>query len=195
MKPFEFVIVIISIIIGLAFTEFANAVVFMIKNHKTSVFSLPYFLVMLVGCAGGLNYWASIYMTRNVQFWGIQKVGLMFLTSLSYYVIIGIFLPDPNSFNGDYKQFYHEVIGSSLIAMISWLILIIAESYFLKKEREKPKVWFIIMILFILLMLSGVLVDDRTYREILAYIIFALQFFNLVVSKLVIGDKPINETH
>lgn len=193
MKPFEFVIVIISIIIGLAFTEFANTIVLMIKNYKTSVFSLPYLLIMLAGWAGGLNYWATIYMTRKIQLWDNQKMGLLFVTSLSYYVIAGIFLPDANSFTGNYVELYHEVIDISLITMISWIILITAESFFFKKGR--PLIWYIIMALFILLMLSGILLDNRVYRETLSYILFALQFINLAVSKIVIGDRLTHEAH
>lgn len=192
MKPFEFVIVIISIIIGLAFTEFAKTIVLMIKNYKTAVFSLPYILIMLTGWVGGLNYWATIYMTRKVQLWDNQKMGLLFVTSLSYYVIAGTFLPDANSFTGNYIELYHEVIDISLITMISWIILIMAESYLFKKGR--PFFWYIIMILFILLMLSGIIVDNRTFRETLAYILFVLQLINLIASKIVIGDKLTDET-
>lgn len=186
MKPFEFVLVIISIIIGLAFAEFANEVAYMIKNYKTSVFSLPYLLIMITGVIGGLNYWSTIYMTRKLMVWDNLKIGLMFLSSLTYYIIARVYLPDSNSFNGNYAEFYHEVIGISLFMMICWIISIMFESYFFKKDR--PLKWYIVMSVFVLLIASGVFITNRVYREVLSFILFGLQAINLVVNKVVIKD-------
>ncbi len=187
MKPFEFVLVIISIIIGLSFTEFANAVGYMIKTYKTSTFSLPYLLTTLTGLTAGLNYWGSVYMHRKIKEWDNLKMGLLFLTALTYYTIARVFLPDPNSFNHNYVQLYHEVISTSLAMMICFLISLIIETYVLKKGR--PLKWYLIMFSFILLMLSGVIIDNRTYREILSFILLALQLLNLIIVRTVISDN------
>lgn len=143
MKPFEFVLVIISIIIGLAFTEFANVVAMMIKTYKISVMSLPYLLILLTGAVGGLNYWGTVYMHRKILVWDNLKVGLLFLTALTYYATARVYLPDSNSFNQNYVELYHEVISVSLTMMICFVISIIVESCVLRKGR--PLKWYIIM--------------------------------------------------
>jgi hypothetical protein len=187
MKPFEFVLVIISLIIGLAFTEFANSVAFMIKNYRISIFSLPYFSFLTTGLLGGLNYWATLYMHRKVTAWTNLSMGLLFLSALTYYAVARVFLPDPVSFSHNYIEYYHEVIARSLTMVICFVISLTIESYALKKGR--PLKWYMMMLAFVLVATSGMLVDDRMYREILSYIILALQVFNLAINRVVISER------
>ena len=187
MKPFEFVLVIISIVIGLAFTEFANTVALMIKNYRITIFSLPYLLMMTGGILGGLNYWASVYMHRKITEWNSLSMGLLFLTALTYYANARVFFPDLPSFNHNYIEFYHEVIGPTLTLIIFWIISIVVEAYILKKGR--PVRWYITMFLFVLLALSGVIIDNRTYRDVLSFIILAFQILNLIINRVMISDR------
>jgi hypothetical protein len=187
MKPFEFVLVIISIIIGLAFTAFADTFAFMIKNYRISIFSLPYLSLMCMGLIGGLNYWATVYMHRKITEWSSLSMGLLFLTALTYYAIAGVFFPDPVSFDHNYVELYHEVIGPSLAMMICFVFSLTIESYVLKKGR--PLKWYVMMLLFSLLALSGIIVDDRIFREVLSFILLALQVFNLTINSFVISER------
>jgi hypothetical protein len=192
MKPFEFVLVIISIIIGLAFTAFADVVALIIKNYRISTFSLPYFSFMLAGLAGGLNYWGTVYMHRKITEWSNLSMGLLFFTALTYYAVAGVFLPDSVSFDHNYVEFYHKVIGPSLAMTICFVISLTVESYVLKKGR--PLRWYMMMLSFILVALSGIIIEDRTYREILSFIVLALQVLNLSINKVVISERSGTET-
>ena len=56
------------------------------------------------------------------------------------------------------------------------------------------------MLSFRLLALSGIIVDDRIYREVLSFILLALQVLNLIMNAVVISERsgtnakdPIND--
>lgn len=187
MKPFEFVLVITSVVIALALAEFASMVGYMIQNYRVSTLSVPYLALMIAGLAGGLNYWGTVYLLRKVSEWNNLKMGLLFLTGLTYYATARVFIPDPMTFDNDYVQFFHENISTAFAMMICFVFSVVVESLILRKGR--PKRWYFIMSIFVLLMLSGIFIDNHQYREVLAFVILALQGVNLAVNRVVIVDK------
>lgn len=44
-------------------------------------------------------------------------------------------------------------------------------------------------VVFIAIMLSGILIENRVYREILAFVLFALQVVNVVLNRVTIAAE------
>jgi hypothetical protein len=173
MKPFEFVLVIISVIVGLALTEFAIGVSYMIINYERANFYWPYIVLMLCGLMSCLNYWATVYKLRKVQTWTVSYIGIVFLSGLIFFIMTRIYFPNPDKFDQDYQRYFHENVRTIFVLMICFVISFILEAVVIRKVRGFKK--FGMMIAFILVILSGVIVRNDFYVNILTIVILLMQ--------------------
>src|SRR5690349_244373 len=107
MKPFEFVLIIVSVIIGLALTEFALGMTYMIKVSKTAHLYWPHLIVCFLGFITCLNYWGTVYKLRKVSKWTIPNIGIVFISGMIFYAMTHINFPDPNNFDQNYERHFN----------------------------------------------------------------------------------------
>lgn len=187
MKPFEFVLVIISVIIGLVLTEFAIGISYMIQHYRTAVYYGPHMAYCGLGFIGCLNYWGTLYRLRNLPTWTIPQMGIIFITGLFFCISSQIIMPDENNFDHDYKRYFNENAPVLYSIMVCLVISLIIESYLIKKIRNLK--WYIVMTLNISLGLSGVFIDSDSYRGSLAILLLVLQLYNMYSTRVVIDEK------
>jgi hypothetical protein len=187
MKPFEFVLVIISVIVGLALTEFAIGVSYMIQNFRTAHFYWPHITVMLFGLVSCLNYWGTVYKLRKIDAWSIMHIGLVFLSGLIFFIMTKLYFPDPDKFDLDYERYFKDNIKITFALMICFVISFMLEAIVIRKVRQLRK--FTIMIVFILAISSGLLIDNHLYVGILTVILLLMQIAYMVRTKTLIADR------
>lgn len=172
MKPFEFVLVIISVIVGLALTEFAIGVSYMIRNYQTAHFYWPHIVLMLCGLISCLNYWGTVYKLRRVEIWSLTYIGIVFLSGLIFFLMTKIYFPDPEGFDLDYEKYFNEHVTIIFILMDCFVVSFILEIVIIRKVRQFKK--FVMMIVIMLVILSGVIIRDKTYVSMLTVVILLL---------------------
>jgi len=172
MKPFEFVLVIISVIVGLALTEFAIGLSHMIKNYQSAHFYWPHIVLMLCGLISCLNYWGTVYKLRKVETWTLTYIGLVFLSGLIFFLMAKVYFPDPEGFDLDYERYFNDHVGIIFTLMICFVISFILETVIIRKIRKIKK--FIMMIVIILVILSGIIIRNETYVGVLTVVILLL---------------------
>lgn len=187
MKPFEFVLIIISVIIGLALTEFAIGVSFMIQNYEAAHFYWPHFVLMLTGLIGCLNYWATVYKLRKVQIWSVVEIGIVFLTGLIYFVLTKIYFPTSDRFDLDYEKYFHDNYKKIFILMVCFVMSYSFEALLIRKVRQLKK--FTVQIAFIIILLSGIIADNKLYTSVLAVLLFLLQFFYMYKTRIIVTES------
>lgn len=173
MKPFEFILIIISVIVGLALTEFAIAVAFMIQNYQKIHFYWPHLVFGAFGLISILNYWATVYRLKKVERWTVAQFGLLFATGLIFFIITKIHFPGRDAFNLDYETYFHENIRTILILVICFLLVWMLEAFAIRKVRKINR--YTVMLIFILMCLSGVFIDNPLYIGILGSVMLAMQ--------------------
>lgn len=187
MKPFEFVLVIISVIVGLALTEFAIGVSHMIINYEAANFYWPYIVLMLCGLMSCLNYWATVYKLRRVQTWTVSYIGIVFLSGLIFFIMTKIYFPDPDKFDQDYERYFNEHVRTIFVLMICFVISFILEAMVIRKVRGFKK--FAMMIAFIAVILSGVIIRNSVYVSMLTIVILVMQTIYYSRTGTLVGDK------
>lgn len=185
MKPFEFILVIISIVIGLGLTEFAGMVAYLVGNYGQSTLHWPYLVLVFTGFVGCLNYYNTLYALRSRASWNNFQIMLVFTTGLIFYVIAKVAVPGEN-FNHDYAAFYHRLAPKLFTLQCLWIVMIMVEAYSLKKGR--PRRWYVTMSVFILVIGSGIVIKSETYRDVLPYVLFVLQALNFTLNKVIVGE-------
>ena len=187
MKPFEFVLVIISVVFGLSLTECAVGFTYIVVNYETVNLYLPHIGLLLLGFLSCLNYWGSIYKLRKVTTWTVPNVGVLFITVLCFYMLTQICFPDPNGFDQDYEKYFNAKIGTILITMICFSVSFIVELLTIRKTRQLKRYSFLLV--YILAMASGVVIKNNEYRAYLILVLVIGQLYYMYSTKVLIEDK------
>lgn len=190
MKPFEFVLIVVSVIVGLALTEFATGVADMIKNYRTAIFYWPHAVLCLWGFISFLNYWSTVYKLRRITHWTVPSIGIMIISALLYFVTTRAVFPDNAGPKQNYEEHFNQNIGTILALAITFNIFYMLESLVIRKIRKMKRYW--TMIIFLLVMLSGVVIDNNAFRGILMVVGLTLQIYYLYSAKVIIQDEDVN---
>jgi len=187
MKPFEFALVIVSVIIGLALTEFAIGVADMIKIYKTAHIYWAHILLSCLGFVTCLNYWATLYKLKNVDRWTTLNLVIVVVGGLLFFIMARVMFPDLDSFDNDYRRHFHENIGVLLILNVLFIVFIMLEAFLIRGVRRFQS--YLNGIVFISLLLSAILINNEAYTEVLTVIYFAMYIYFMVTSKVAIFDR------
>jgi hypothetical protein len=186
MKPFEYVLVIISVIIGLSLAELALGVSNMIQQYRTAVYYVPYFAGILLVFLAMLHYWTTLYTSRNRSSWSVPQIGIVFIMTMCYYIMAQVGVPDQENFNQNYEEYFNNNAGALYSAGVLLGFAIFLESYMLKRQRQTK--WYIITSVLSLLALSGALIDNDKFRAILTVFMIPAQIFNMYTTKAVVKE-------
>lgn len=186
MKAFEFVLIILSLIVGLSLTEAAIGISYMIQNYRVANFYLPFIAMATTGFLYILNYYSSLFKLRRVAHWNVARIGVVFLTGLVYFTLTQIYFPDQDNFDQDYERYFNENFQIVLTLMISFIISFMLELYIVRQVRKLKA--YMLAIVIGLTILTGVVITNKEYWAVLTIILLALQIFNIYWSKLIIKD-------
>ncbi len=187
MKPFEFVLVIISVIVGLVLTEFAIGVSYMVQHYRTATYYWPHNAFLVLGFIACLNYWAALYRLRTVPSWSVPQFGIIVITGLFFSILSQIITPDQDNFDYDYKRYFHENADVLYALLICLVISLVLETYLLKiKARNRE--WFITMSINISLALSGLIFANETYQGLVAIILLCGQIYTMYSNRIIVKE-------
>jgi len=93
MNTFEYVSVIFSVVVSLAFTHLLSGVVRLIHARGVK-FSLAYagwVLLLVFWC---VDYWFSVWHARGIEIWTLPFVALLLLMATALYIACGLAMPN-----------------------------------------------------------------------------------------------------
>jgi hypothetical protein len=186
MKPFEYVLVIISVIIGLSLTELAIGISNLIQFHRTAVYYAPYFAALLFVFLGILGYWATLYSSRDKNSWTVPQIGIIFILTMCYYVLAQIGVPDPSDFNQNYKEYFIDNFTALYLVGVFLGICLLLETYILKRVRSR--MWYASIAVLMLLSLVGVFIANETFRYYLPFVSLSGTIIHMYILKTVVKE-------
>jgi predicted transporter len=86
MKPFEYVMVLFSILLGVCITQMATNIVLVIQNFKTSVLYAPPILWNAAALLAILAHWVHFYKAEKRETWNALQLSIVFITPLIYFI-------------------------------------------------------------------------------------------------------------
>lgn len=88
MTIFEYILVLLSVILGLALAQLATGVGELIRSRKAVTWSVPYVLWLVFCFCAILDVWASGWLLRTGARWNLLSVVLLLALSLSIYLAV-----------------------------------------------------------------------------------------------------------
>jgi hypothetical protein len=143
MSPFEYVIVLISIILGLGITTILTGVAELIKQTRLSSLYTPYIIwIVLVFVLHFQDWWLS-YQWKSLEVWELHSFLLVVLYPINLYILAHLLFPAGLSAAFNSKDFYLDhyprlFISAIILITLSSIQNITFEGYGI--ETQLPKV-------------------------------------------------------
>jgi len=185
MTPFDYVSVLISIILGLGITLVLTGIAEMIKRWKAITHFWPYLIWIVLVFVLHLQEWWVCYELRSVTSWSLPA----FLFLVSYPILLFImanllFPTDWSQIRLNFKEFYFSnhtkfFVCSVLLILISIIQNITLAGYALQDQ---------VLQLVLLLIFSGLLIKP-TKNEMVHYLIALIMLVIMITSLFVTSDS------
>ena len=124
MTPFEYVIVLVSIILGLGITTILTGVAELIKHTSAVRLYAPYIIWILLVFVLHIQDWWVSYELKSIQVWELPLFLLIILYPINLYILAHLLFPAGLSKEFDSKVFYLDhfprlFYGSALLVLLS----------------------------------------------------------------------------
>jgi hypothetical protein len=123
MTPFEYVIVLISIILGLGITTILTGVAELIKHTSPVRLYAPYIIWILLVFVLHIQDWWVSYELKTIQVWELQFFLLIILYPINLYILAHLLFPAGLSKEFDSKVFYLDHFPRLFYGSIMLIIL------------------------------------------------------------------------
>lgn len=187
MTPFEYVIVLISVILGLGITTILTGVAELIKNTKPVRLYAPYLVWIVIIFVLHFQEWWLSYQLMSVKEWSLQFFLLNVLYPINLYILAHLLFPAslPNDFSS--KVFFLEHYPRFFIGAIILVVLSVIQNIFISDLAILTQIPHIIVLSVLLFMLitknrsSGVHTAVSVFLLIVMIVGFAADQQNLVI--------------
>jgi hypothetical protein len=128
MTPFEYVIVLISVILGLGITTILTGVAELIKHTRSVGLYTPYIIwIVLIFVLHIQDWWIS-YKLKSVDVWTLHFFLLIVLYPINLYILAHLLFPASLSKDFRSKDFYLEYYPRFFIGAITLVIISITQN-------------------------------------------------------------------
>jgi hypothetical protein len=118
MSPFEYVIVLISIILGLGITTILTGVAELIKHTRPTSLYAPYIIWIAIVFVLHLQDWWLSYQYKSKEVWELHMFLLIILYPINLYILAHLLFPSQQSDDFRTKDFYLDHYPRFFIAAI-----------------------------------------------------------------------------
>jgi len=156
MTPFEYVIVLISIILGLGITTILTGIAELIKQSRPVNIYAPYLIWILLIFVLHIQEWWISYQLKSVNIWTLHFFLLIILYPINLYILAHLLFPGSLSKGFNSRDFYlthypRIFIGATLLVVLSIIQNVIVSGLALRSQV--PQV--IVFITLISVLMSG----------------------------------------
>ncbi|MFZ6013500.1 MAG: hypothetical protein ACOYXT_24375 [Bacteroidota bacterium] len=132
MSPFEYVIVLISIILGLGITTILTGVAELIKHTRKLQLYGPYMIWLLLVFVLHIQEWWHSYALKSIAVWKLPMFLFILLYPINLYVLAHLLFPADLKQDFDAKEFYLQNYPRLFISAIIIVCLSIIHNIFLE---------------------------------------------------------------
>lgn len=183
MSPFEYVIVMISIILGLGITTILTGVAEMIKRTKLTSLFTPYIIWIALVFVIHLHEWFFSYELKSVQVWTLYKFMFILLYPINLYILAHLLFPTGLQREFTAREFYFDIypklfIGTILLdiqsiiynlifgglpihTQVPHLLVLVILSTMVTTKTKNVAAHIGVAVLLLLIMLVSLVVDNR----------------------------------
>ena len=184
MTPFEFVTVLISIILGLGITQIVSGVADLIHHHdQVKVYWLHVFWLILVFFLH-IQEWWQIYELKTFDDWHLPVFLFIILYPIVLFILARILFPGFSTDKVDIKAFYYNNFRKFFIILIILSLLAISENVFVHKRGIEEQ-W----IPFLLFISSATIVWRNIRTEWIHQLFVVALVIIMIVSFIVTWDE------
>ncbi len=153
ISPFEYVSILVSIILGLGITQILSAFSDLLYNFKKVKFYWPHSIWIVFILFLHIQDWFITYQLKDKPVWHLPELLFILLYPVSLFCVAKMLLPtNENEERFDMKRFYKNQYPLLFnIVSLSIIISILFNIYFLKKPfvQQTPLVLFLATMFFL----------------------------------------------
>ena len=183
MTPFEYLSVLISIILGLGLTHLLSAVRELIQKRARVRF---YWLALLWAAlifTTQVQWWWGVYELRGREGWNFFSFLFLLLAPVSMYLTAGMVLPDiEGDEECDLKSYYYRNHGWIFGLTATGNLLDAARAYMASGTASDPKVW--TNLTGVALCLSLAIIRSELYHVVVTLLLTALFLSFIIMARL-----------
>lgn len=157
ISPFEYVIVLISIILGMGITQIVSGLAGIIHRWEKVKIYWPHLLLVVLVFLIHIQEWWAAYDMRNYEYWRLPTFLFIILYPVNLYILSRILFPI--SWRGsviDLKKFYFQNYKRIYLFTITLDVLGIIDNVFLSGYKISEQiVQFIVLAILVFALLRG----------------------------------------
>jgi hypothetical protein len=183
MTPFEYVIVLVSIILGLGITTILTGVAELIKHTSPVRLYAPYIIWILLVFVLHIQDWWLSYHLKSILVWELQFFLLIILYPINLYILAHLLFPAGLSKEFDSKAFYLDHFPRLFYGAIILILLSTIQNIGfsgLSFGSQVPKLFVIVLL---------IVVAVFKFRSNILHILLALIFLAGLVVGLVVDQE------
>ena len=154
MSPFEYVIVLISIILGLGITTILTGVAEWIKHSNRQLLYAPYLIWIVLVFVMHIHEWWISYALKSVERWPLHLFLFIVLYPINLYVLAHLLFPADIKKELDAKVFY---------------------------LNHYPKIFTCVCVMVVLSIVDNMLLHDRTVWEQLPQLLLLIILITMMI--------------
>ncbi len=187
MSPFEFITVLISIILGLGITTILTGVAERIKHfHRTKLYT-PYIMWISIVFVLHIHEWWNSFTLRLIEVWSLPMFLFILLYPITLYVLAHLLFPPNNDHDFDAREFYFSNYKRYFTIAIALLVLSVLHNLFIEHLDITSQVGQLIALLIVIVFL----ISD-TKKEIVHILAASILLIMLMVSLILSNETLVN---
>jgi hypothetical protein len=187
MSPFEFITVLISIILGLGITTILTGVAERIKHFHSTKLYAPYVIWISIVFVLHIYEWWNSFTLRSIEVWSLPMFLFILLYPIVLYVLAHLLFPSNNDPHFDAKEFYFSNYRRYFVIAIALILLSVLHNLFIEHLDIATQIGqfaaLIIIVGFIIL---------KTEKEIVHIVAASILLIMLMVSLILSNDTLTN---
>lgn len=181
MSPFEYVIVLISIIIGLGITLVLTGIAQLIREEQHVKLFWPFLIWIGLVFVMHIHEWWITYQLKSTVAWKLPTFLFIILYPILLFILANLLFPDSwEKHNRDMKLFYFAIYQKFFGCAILLVVLSVLQNVFLSDLPLSGQV----VHFSVLVTLSGILITKP--KSALAHTVVAIFLLLLLVASLVV---------
>lgn len=132
MSPFEYVIVLVSIIIGLGITLVLTGIAQLIREDRSITLFWPYLIWIGLVFVMHIHEWWITYQLKSTVAWRLPTFLFIILYPILLFILANLLFPDSwEKTNRDMKQFYFSLYPRFFGCVVVLVVLSILQNIFI----------------------------------------------------------------
>ena len=184
MSPFEYVIVLISIILGLGITTILTGVAEWIKHYRNSTLHTPYIIWIVVVFIMHIHEWWECYSLKSIAVWKLPLFLFVVLYPINLYILAHLLFPRQLDNPFDSRKFYEDRYPAFFVCALIGVTLSIIHNITIEGLHVTDQI-----VHFLLLIILGTTLLTKTRKHGVHLAIALLMLTTLIITLVLTQDQ------